>query len=78
MEYSEETIIDKLNKISATITNAETDTYDINNTVTLTYDFDSLRFMNFITEVELVFDLEFEENITYEELNNYENLVHLI
>ena len=48
------------------------------NIVVEKYELDSLSFLNFITAIESKYEIEFEDNVTYDELNNYENLINLI
>ena len=39
------------------------------------YDLDSLAFMQFITALEIEFNIEFENDATYEELNNIDYII---
>lgn len=43
--------------------------------ITVLFDFDSFQFMNFICVIEKVFEINFSENIKYEDLNNIDKLI---
>lgn len=78
MICTKDAIIKTFSGIASKIKESNISLSGVHDTVSEAYEFDSLNFMNFITAIENKFGIEFEDSVTYEELNNYENLIHLI
>lgn len=51
---------------------------EINSVITDFYNFDSLEFMEFISAIEEEFDIEFPEDVTFDELNSIPKLLNII
>lgn len=80
MKPNIEEILQHLNSIANNIKNETSfeSLPEFNCPITAFYNFDSLEFMTFISAIEKEFNFQFPEDITFEQLNDFNNIVGFI